>query len=83
MHVITPQLEPSQAPNVNMDPRMSIVDLQASLKRELSGRKVDGMTLDDGGNKPGSANGAANASAAAAKGTAAAKKKKKGCCVVS
>ena len=27
---------------------MSIVDLEESLKKELAGRKVQGMTLDDG-----------------------------------
>ena len=83
MHIVnTPQLEPSVPPNVSMEPRMSIVDLEESLKRELSTRKVDGMTLDDG-DKAARANGATNASAAAGKGTTAAKKKKKGCCVVS
>ena len=80
-------LEPSAAPNVGMDPRMSIVDLEQSLKKELAGRKVQGMTLDDG-DKATSTNGAAAAAAtAAAKNTsatdAAAKKKKKGCCVIS
>ena len=78
-------LEPSAAPDVGMDPRMSIVDLEESLKKELAGRKVVGMTLDDA-NKPTSTNGAATA-ATAANSTGAtdatAKKKKKGCCVIS
>ena len=79
-------LDPSDAPNVGMDPRMSIVDLEQSLKMELAGRKVQGMTLDDG-DKATSTNGVAAAATAAAKNTsatdAAAKKKKKGCCVIS
>lgn len=75
-------LDPSDAPNVGMDPRMSIVDLEASLKRELSERKVVGMTLDDG-DKNTSTNGAAAAKNKSAADDATAKKKKKGCCVIS
>ena len=81
-------LDPSAAPDVGMDPRMSIVDLEESLKKELANRKVVGMTLDDA-DKTASANGASAAAgaAAAAKSTGAtdattAKKKKKGCCVI-
>merc|ERR1719322_786017 len=80
-------LDPSAAPNVGTDPRMSIVDLEESLKKELAGRKVQGMTLDDGDKIPASTNGAAAAPAASGKSgstaDAAAKKKKKGCCVIS
>ena len=75
-------LDPSAAPNVGMDPRMSIVDSEASLKRELSERKVVGMTLDDG-DKNTSTNGAAAAKNKSAADDATAKKKKKGCCVIS
>ena len=31
----------------NTNYRMSIVDLEENLKKELAGRKVQGMTLDD------------------------------------